>query len=198
MGSAYGGLLGSAYGGLLVSDFYAAYAFHCGLHQRCWVHLLRDLEEPAQKHPADSVKKWVEGVRTLYWEARNFQSADKKARALARVDFQERLPKHSLAYVAACLPQSVLAKRMVNFEAELFPFVEYPDVPSENNPAERSVRPVVIARKVRGGTRAAAGSETLATLASLFGTWQARGEEGLAACRKMLSEAQKAPVAAPA
>ena len=187
-------VLGSDYDGILVSDFYCAYGSHFGLHQCCWVHLLRDLEALAQKTPTDSVKKWIEGVTTLYWEARNFQSADKKARALARVDFQERLTRHSLPYVAACLPQSVLAKRLVTFEAELFTFVEYSSVPSENNPAERSARPVVIARKISGGTRSAAGSETMATLASLFGTWQARGEESLAACRQMLIESQKPPL----
>ncbi len=56
----------------------------------------------------------------------------------------------------------------------LFVFVAVPGVPAHNNLAERSVRPLVIARKISGGTRSSKGSETRMGLASLFGTWMAR------------------------
>jgi transposase len=46
--------------------------------------------------------------------------------------------------------------------------------PADNNLAERALRPVVVQRKISGGTRSRAGSETRLGLASLFGTWQAR------------------------
>ena len=84
----------------------------------------------------------------------------------------------------------MLCKRLLQFESELFTFVEYPQVPSENNPAERAIRPRVIARKISGGTRSPAGSQTMAVLSSLFATWQLRGEESLSACQKMLRDAQ--------
>ena len=58
-----------------------------------------------------------------------------------------------------------------------------PDVPSDNNPAERSLRHVVISRKVSGGTRSERGTESKMTLASVFGTWRARSLNPLAACR---------------
>ena len=45
-----------------------------------------------------------------------------------------------------------------------------PDVPSDNNPAERSLRHVVISRKISGGTRSERGTESKMTLASIFGT----------------------------
>ena len=47
--------------------------------------------------------------------------------------------------------------------------------PSDNNPAERSLRPLVISRKISGGTRSEQGTETKMALASLFGTWRAQG-----------------------
>ena len=74
-------------------------------------------------------------------------------------------------------------------------FVEYPQVPSENNPAERAIRPRVIARKISGGTRSPVGSQTMAVLSSLFATWQLRGEESLSACRQMLRDAKQHPLA---
>ena len=51
-----------------------------------------------------------------------------------------------------------LCERVERFLPELFVFVAYPGVPSDNNLAERSVRPLVIARKISGGTRSPKGS----------------------------------------
>ena len=47
---------------------------------------------------------------------------------------------------------------------ELFVFVAHPQVPPDNNAAERSVRPVVISRKISGGTRSERGTETKVTV----------------------------------
>ena len=113
------------------------------------------------------------------------------------MSFQAELLELAVPYVDCCLPQSVLCKRLVAFEAELFTFVEHPQVPSENNAAERSVRPRVIARKISGGTRSSEGSNTMAVLASLFETWRLRGENALEACRQMLIASPK-PADAPA
>ena len=65
-----------------------------------------------------------------------------------------------------------------------------PDVPSDNNPAERSRRHLVISRKISGGTRSERGTERKMTLASVFGTWRARGLNPLAACRQLLTSPQ--------
>ena len=46
-------------------------------------------------------------------------------------------------------------------------------IPAER--AERTLRHLVISRKISGGTRSEAGSGSKMTLASLLGTWRARG-----------------------
>jgi len=97
--------------------------------------------------------------------------------------------------LATSLPQKTLCKRLLPFESELYTFVEYPDVPSENNAAERVIRSRVIARKISGGTRSPVGSQTMTVLSSLFATWQLRGEESLSACQEMLQQSQRQPVA---
>ncbi|MBI2756800.1 MAG: transposase [Chloroflexi bacterium] len=48
---------------------------------------------------------------------------------------------------------------------------------------EQHPQPGVIQRKISGGTRSAAGTRTLCTLATLFGTWRARNLDPLQACR---------------
>jgi len=186
-------VLGAHYPGIVVSDFYGGYNTHWGLHQRCWVHLLRDVHELRIKYPLPGVEDWARRLRDLYDRACAFSSPDRKVRAKARVGFAAELVKLATPFVGTGLPQSTLCNRLLQFESELFTFVEYPQVPSENNAAERSVRPRVIARKISGGTRSPSGSQTMAVLSSLFATWQLRGEECLGACRQMLREAQRRP-----
>lgn len=55
---------------------------------------------------------------------------------------------------------------------ELFTFVADPRVPLSNNAAEQILRPIVVARKISGGTRSSAGSHTRMILASVAGTAQ--------------------------
>jgi hypothetical protein len=89
----------------------------------------------------------------------------------------------------------VLCRRIAKYLPELFTFVTDPAVPATNNGAERSIRPVVVQRKVSGGTRSPTGTTTFTRLATLFGTWRARGLDPLAACRHLLlDQPQLSPV----
>ena len=175
--------------GILVSDFYASYNFYLGEHQRCWVHFWRDVKDLVKQNPKNAgVVAWSKEIHDLYREAKDFRSPHIKERVSARLGFEKRMLDFAAPYARSHLPVSVLSKRLVQFEKELFTFVEYPEVPSENNPAERSVRPCVIARKISGGTRSAKGSKTMMTLMSLFHTWELRNENGFQNCRSLLTQ----------
>lgn len=84
-------------------------------------------------------------------------------------------------------PQRVLCERVERFLPELFAFVADPRVPSTNNAAERAIRPVVISRKISGGTQTGEGSRTKHSLASVFGTWLARGLNPFTECLALLT-----------
>jgi hypothetical protein len=90
-------------------------------------------------------------------------------------------------------PCCALAKRLLRHREELFQFVLQPGVPADNNLAERSLRPLVIMRKISGGTRSGEGSKTRLTLASLLGIWQARGLNPFIECLNALQ--RPAPLA---
>ena len=75
--------------------------------------------------------------------------------------------------------QGKLCRRIERHIKELFVFVPHPETPSDNNAAERSLRHLVISRKISGGTRSEQGSDSKMTLASLFGTWRVRGLDPL-------------------
>ncbi|HEY6406700.1 MAG TPA: transposase, partial [Ktedonobacteraceae bacterium] len=83
--------------------------------------------------------------------------------------FEQRLWQLCQPFAHTTAPQHPLCERV-----ERFVFVAVPGVPAHNNLAERSVRPLVIARKISGGTRSPQGSQTRMGLASLFGTWMAQ------------------------
>ncbi len=192
-------ILGEEYSGALVTDFLSSYSVLLCPHQRCWVHYLRDLHKLKEDHEADvGVALWVKGIGEIYDRAKAFKSDRPQVRRLQRERFEQELYEHAKPYLGVDCPQRVLAQRIERFLPELFVFVEHPQVPSENNAAERAIRPAVIARKISGGTRSAKGSETKMTLMSLFGTWVAQGLDSLEACRLMLIGTSKTAGPAPA
>ena len=180
--------LGEDFAGILITDFYSAYSYHLGEHQRCWVHLLRDMHDLVEKHPSsESVKSFVRSVRELFDRARAYKHRNPRERRKERSFFQDELRAIGRAFLKRDVPQRLLAQRLENFAHELFAFVEYEGVPPDNNPAERAIRPAVIARKISGGTRTRLGSDTTSTLRSLFATWQLRNHDPLECCRLLLT-----------
>ncbi len=187
------------FSGVLVSDFYAAYSQYTGLKQRCWVHLLRDIDELKAVFLQDiALDRWATAVRQLY--ARAKACADGPSRPAAgyqRSAFANQLMLEKLL-LSLCqpfsnnekAPQAKLCRRMERFIKELFVFVSHPGVPSENNAAERSLRHLVVSRKISGGTRSERGTNTKMVLASLFGTWRVNGLNPLLQCRDLLVSPQ--------
>jgi transposase len=191
-------LLGPAFEGVLGSDFYAAYNVYAGLHQRCWVHFLRDVHELKQKHPQDeALWQWAADVKALYQQAIAWAKhgpdpqlsprQQKQARVAHQHAFEQQLLALCRPFVGKGSPQETLCQRVERFLPELFVFVAVAGVPAHNNLAERSVRPVVIARKISGGSRSPKGSDTRMDLSSLFGTWLAQGLNPFFKCLAELS-----------
>jgi transposase len=191
-------LIGEDFGGVLGSDFYAGYNAHQGLHQRCWVHFLRDVHDLKEKYPHDEqLFAWAKAVKALYdeavaWVEKSAESTlSPRQQHLARVAqqhaFEQQLWQICAPYVSTFTPMQTLCKRVENFLPELFVFVAVPGVPAHNNLAERSVRPLVVARKISGGTRSPKGSQTRMGLASLFGTWMVQSLNPFHQCLAFLS-----------
>lgn len=190
-------ILGEKVSGHLVTDFYAAYNDIGGKHQRCWTHLLRDLHDLKEEHPQEEdVLEWARAVRKLYDEAQEWLQANPEARPEGRegkyVELVERIHQLGLQYAQAKHPCRALAKRVLRHEPELFQFVIIPGLSANNNLAERSLRPLVIIRKISGGSRSDEGTKTRMALASLFETWRAQGLNPFAECLKLLSQSHPA------
>ena len=74
-----------------------------------------------------------------------------------------------------------LAKRLRRHEAELFTFLDHPEVPSDNNHSERQIRPAVMVRKNSYANGSEDGAETQSVLMSVFRTLKQRGHNPVSA-----------------
>jgi transposase len=187
-------ILGADFRGWLVTDFYAAYNLIPGPHQRCWVHLLGDLHDLKEAQATNpEVLEWATAVRQLYDDAHTWL-VEHPAPTLVerRAEYNDLFTRacrlgeqYALVYAHPCC---TLAKRVLRHQDELFQFVLVPGLPADNNLAERSIRPLVIMRKISGGSRSGEGTKTRLTLASLLGTWVARNLNPFVECLTALQQ----------
>jgi regulator of replication initiation timing len=182
--------------GTLVTDFYGGYNHTPGRHQRCWVHLLRDLHELIKTHAAahPELPAWIDAVIQTYRDAKALNErappptlAERLTAADALVERVQVLGRRWAQAEHKAHPAHAMCKRLLRHDLELFEFVRQPGLAAHNNLAERSVRPLVIARKISGGTRSERGSHTRMALQTLFATWAAQGKSALAECQAMLA-----------
>ena len=142
------------------------------------------------------MKQWAMDVKVIYDQAVAYAGPDPSLPAAKQEvawrkqqrRFEQELWQVCAPYAHTSSPLHTLCERVERFLPELFVFVAVAGVPTENNLAERSLRPLVIARKISGGTRSPAGSETRMGLFSLFGTWTAQGLNPFLQCLAVLSQ----------
>jgi transposase len=169
------------FAGTLVTDFWGAYnSVVCGARQTCLAHLLRDLEQVEQyKHPGPQwppfAKKLRRLLRDAIWLVQHVQR-DQPAFASRR----ERLHARLAELIETPWDDSQarrLVKRLRRHQTDLFTFLDHPDVPFDNNHAERAIRPAVIIRKNSYCNRSERGADTQAVLMSVYRTLKQRGHD---------------------
>jgi transposase len=183
-------VLGERFAGTLVADAYAAYpSVHPKDRQSCLAHIktkAKELEaelallegsaaDPHARRFCQKIQAWVHDTCGIHrrlargpWRA---QSAKRKERAVRRQ--LRRLCRRPLRHPKA----EAFRKRLLGPEQpHLFACFRHPHVPPTNNQAERSLRPVVIMRKVIHGTRSTKGLENHSVLRSLFETARRQGK----------------------
>ena len=134
--------LGEDFAGALVSE---AYHHYDGPKQRCWAHLLReihDLRAEITGGPTPCILPPGYGLQSHFAKQRRGPTGLGKTPAGPLPSLPGRW--RSKASCAGAFYKHV---------KELFVFMAEPEVPPDNNAAERSLRPLVISRKISGGTR---------------------------------------------
>lgn len=192
------GVDGKDYEGVVVSDFYAAYNEYAGFHQRCLVHYLRDIKALTEEYPKDKILKiWVKDIRALFEKAKNYTGPPdnlpiglkEEMREEKEAYFKRQLTNICEPYIGKLTVFTKLNARALKYVSELFTFIRFPGILSDNNTAERAIRHLVVSRKISGGTRSSKGSETKSILASLFGTWRLQNLNPFEQTRSLLLQA---------
>jgi hypothetical protein len=174
------------FAGVLVTDFWGAYnAVVCARKQKCLPHLLRDLKRTQHYHkPGGDWPEFAKRLKRLIRDSIRLSKRRKELSAKAFASRRRRLDGRLSELLAQPWEQHHarrLVKRLRRHASELFTFLDHADVPSDNNHAEREIRPAVIARKNSYANGSQDGAETQAVLMSIFRTLKQRSHNPVSA-----------------
>lgn len=168
------------FAGTLVSDFWGPYnAVACARRQKCLPHLLRELKKVDHYHkPGGDWKVFAKKLRRLIRDGLRLRQRQRPAAecATGRQRLEARLQK-LIAHPWENRHARRLVKRLRRHAQELFTFLDHPEVPFDNNHAERMIRPAVIIRKNSYANGSAAGADLQAVLMSIYRTLKLRGHD---------------------
>jgi len=171
------------FAGVLVTDFWAAYNIvAAAARQACLVHLFRELQKVDD---LDSSQTWAAFRKKLKRLLGDAIRLGAQRDTLPQGTFASRralLDARRDALLAAPWPNAHakrLLKRLRRYRNALFTFLDHPGVPSDNNHAEREIRPAVIIRKNSLCNRSDNGAAVQATLMSVYRTLTLRGLDPL-------------------
>jgi uncharacterized protein (TIGR03067 family) len=164
--------------GVLVSDFYAAYDSLDCPQQKCLIHLIRDMNQELLNNPFDQELQSITGpfgvllrsiVETIdrhglkhRYLGRHQRDVDKYFESLATLTF------HSEAAES-------LRSRLLKYRNKLFTFIQYDDVPWNNNNSENAIRQFAYYREDQPGRLRVPGLEDYLVLLSLYQTCRYKG-----------------------
>jgi len=195
-------LLGSDFDGTLVTDAYAVYnAVHATHRQTCWGHLAARSKELLQQieltDPPIAVPRAVAFCRKLKKFASRLCKLGERIRrktltmskSRAMIPRLKRDLKRFAGQPLDYPPAETLRDRIMNQDYDkLFTFMRMPGVEPTNNHSERSLRFLVIMRKISFGTRSAAGTESHSILPSLLETARRQGQNRIAFLVALLTQ----------
>lgn len=182
-------LHGSAPNSVLVRDEYAVYRKQPMAQQSCWTHTLRVSRDCSRRPDASAeITALHAELKDMFAEveavtSRPFMAAERRG---AFVRLQEQLTGIEARSYASRDSQAVQT-RIKNQHANLLTAVLHEDVPLTNNHAERNIRPMVVTRKISGGSRSPQGAATHAVNMSVLQTIILKGKPLTAELRKLLT-----------
>lgn len=195
-----------AEGGVLVVDRFSSYKAIIQVKTGrillafCWVHVRRDFLEIAHDWPShrDWGLGWVDAIGLLFHlnhrrlEAPSEQFAKRDQALREAVEQMELQRDRELGDEKLHPVRRKALKSLRNHWAGLTLFVEHPEIPMDNNTAERTVRNAVCARKVFYGSYSEWSGHLAATLFSLLATlelWAINPRQWLSAYLQSCAEA---------
>lgn len=158
--------------GVLVRDDYAAYQKLPLPQQSCWAHLLRKSHEEVEREGASEemvlLHKRLRDLFGLITEDLSLPFV-KKEREELYAWYREDISKIINTTFSSSDAQRIQT-RVRNQYVNLLTALLYENVPLTNNLAERAIRPLVVTRKISGGSQSVEGAKTHAVNMSIVET----------------------------
>lgn len=166
--------------GVLITDRYGGYVRLLKIaRQYCLVHIIRDVKKEEEDFPeAKEVQEFAADIKPLLSKAISLRSQEvdlteylKEAMELEK-KIMNICNKHA-NHPAVQYIQNIFREN----QDKLFQWVKSPDIPADNNYAERELRPTVIARKISFGSQSEGGLKTREKLMTVLHTAHTHGRD---------------------
>jgi len=170
------------FSGVLVTDFYAVYdAIQCP-QQKCVIHFIRDLNEELLNHPYDDELKQLVGafaglVKPMI-ETVDLRGLKKRFLGKHRI-FVDRFYKRLSDEFGTSETARKITERLQKNRNTMFTFLDFDDVPWNNNNAEHAIKAFASLRRVFEGTTTEKGLREFLVLLSLCETCKYRNVDFL-------------------
>lgn len=180
--------LGEAFEGIRITDCLPNYKNLPGEHQICWAHHTREagenVERDKESHERQKLKRVLDAIYArLRTETDNWHAE----RAKTAHQWCEQKTSRLLVQSWHDPPSKKLVERLRTFRSALFTCLAHPDIPPDNNEAERCLRKLVVQRKIWGGNRSWKHAAIHAQMMSVLETLKKEGNETLAGLQELLS-----------
>jgi transposase len=163
-------LLGDPFHGVVVADFFSAYNKMHGVHQKCLVHLRRDIHKARADHPPPDFTSPEKKLRRLLADADRLAERRPGYSRLLFARRVRRLKERLFDFATQTYSHKTwqrLSARLLKHKDRIFTFLDVPGVPPDNNHAERAIRPHVILRNRSFQNRTDKGAHAHSVLTSL-------------------------------
>jgi transposase-like protein len=167
-------ILGEGFDGVIVCDGWRAYPSYTDRIQRCWAHLLREVEYLAER--IDEAGPLSEALHGLYGGLSRW-AVDKPP-----PEEGERLAGEARALMEDWAGRPYESEEVRRFAAKIrngrdhwFTFLTTPGVEPTNNRAERALREHVVQRRIMGCFRNGKGTRIYETVMTVLSTWKQQG-----------------------
>ncbi len=180
-------IVGEDYNGVMHADFYGAYNIFKNI-QRCLVHLLRKLKEELEVAPEEkSLLKLKKGVKDIIQRGEEIKTLPETSKRKLEIRKLERKLQALMKIKSTNKEATVLVNRIKRHKNELLQFVKHKEAEYHNNRAERTIRKIVIFRKLSFGSRTPEGPQYHAMLTSVLETCRLKGRSILVFLKDVLN-----------
>ena len=177
-------ILGYNYGGIIICDGLSVYEKYTQYLQRCWAHILRETKELAEKY--DDAKPMHQWMKDLFTKVK---SVSVRVPHLKRQILYDNCIHEMEQLIKIYSSYQHLTKVVTTINNGLnfwFTRINHPQIEPTNNNGERSLREMVVMKRIMGTLRNQNGADVLAKMMTLISTWRLNGQNPFTSLRAII------------